>query len=50
MISVPAVRYWNMARQRYYRRRPDVAAPRASLPIATLAPARTLAENRGFST
>src|SRR5262249_40862322 len=31
-------------------RRPDVAASGASLPTAPLAPARTPAENRGFST
>ena len=31
-------------------RRPDVAASGASLPTAPLAPARTPAENPGFST
>jgi hypothetical protein len=33
-----------------YPRRPDVAASGASLPTAPLAPARTPAENPGFST
>jgi hypothetical protein len=46
----PAVRYWNMARQRYTARRSDVAAPCASLPTEPLAPAPTAAENPGFST
>ena len=48
--SSPAVRYWNMARQRYYR--PSARCCRALCVSADRAarPGLDTAENRGFST
>src|SRR5215468_3708303 len=48
--SSPAVRYWNSARQRYHHLSARHSRPTCLCQPGPLVPARTTAENRGFST